>query len=332
MTEQTATVSAEADSGAEAAENKSDDLDAQLEAMRLAEEQAPEPEPKAEAEPKAEKKEEKKAEAEPEKAEADAKKEEKKEPLPVEEIEKRWRDQQAATKAERSKRQERDAEIAELRAQVQQLTGQQPQQEQNPYDIPDFDENPEAAVRAAIAFAKQNAQAQQQEQQMSVEEQAFNQKLNTFRTAETEYAQAVPDYMDAVKHSHQARINELTTVWGLPEQEAIETYKEELKQVIEYAVDSGNHPAHMIYQLAKTRGYQGPQPKEPETPSPEDLAAKAKADIDQRNKAQVMAKTMSGSGGSSVRGGPTVEQLNSTSSGDDFDKMFEEMARQERGY
>lgn len=322
MTEQTATVSAEADSGTVAAENNTDDLDSQLEAMRLSEEQAQEPEPKSE--PKAEAKEPEKADTEPKK--------DKKDPLPVEEIEKRWRDQQAATKAERSKRQERDAEIEALKEQVAALTGRPTQQEQNPLDIPDFDENPEAAIRAAIAFAKQNAQAQQQETQLSAKDRQFQETAQVFTRAEAEYAAAVPDYYDAVQFSQQARFNELTNVWGQSPQEAQETVRQESMEMVAYAMSGDGHPAHLIYNLAKSRGYTGPAPKVAETPTVEDMAKAAGADIAQRNKAQVMAKTLSGSGGSSVKGGPTVEQLNGTSGGDEFDKLFDEIARQERGY
>ena len=331
MTDKATSPGTDAEGAATSTETVVDDLDAALEAMREAEEAGEQPQPEVKAEPN-QTDEVKGKDPETDAAAEEAKKKtDEKPPLSVEEITKRWRDQQAATKQERTKRQQGDQRIEDLERQIAELRGEKPKQAASP-SIPDLDEDAEGAIRAAVEFARQTqTDATENERLETAATEARNevqQVATIVRAAEAEYVKAVPDYPEALKHFRTARLTEMQ-LYGMSQEDAARALQEETLDLARFAVSKNQHPAHLVYQLAQQRGYV--KAADPE-PSKDEQIAKAQEEIKQRKAAEKLAKTISGTGGKTVKGGPTVEQLNETASGDEFDKLFAEMAALEMGY
>ncbi|MEO0755148.1 MAG: hypothetical protein AAFY85_10175 [Pseudomonadota bacterium] len=276
-------------------------------------------------------------------------------PLSREEVESRWTNTKTALFQERSKRREADSEIAALRARLEALEGKSaaPDAGQNEAgqkdgedagpggDIPDPDEDPDGAFRAAIRFAKAKM-AEEREATTQAKQQAANQEqmttlLNAFQAAEADYRQAVPDYDDAAAFFAQSRLRELAAR-GMAEDQARRAVIAESAMITRRAVEGNQHPADMIYRIAEARGYQKKAPpahgqaQSQGQGQGQGQGTPNAAAMDRREKAGQLSQTLSGSGGrAATSNGVTIELLNETQSGDDFDRLFEEMRRAETG-
>ncbi len=336
MTDTATSLATDGKSATVAAENQTDDVDAQLEAMRLAEEETtPEPqEPKeqAKAKPEAEPDEKQKAEAETEENE--------KPPLTPEEVEKRWRDTQGALKAERGKRQERDRELEELRAEIETLKGGRPSQAQQETaddlglgEAPDMEKDPMAYLKwtkqVVDAMMQERRQTASEQQQESEQSNYVRQVVQTFTQAENEYRKAVPDYDDAMEHLRQARIAEIEA-FGIPKAQAVQQFQQEALQMADAAYRTGNQPAAVVYKIAQTRGYR-PKAAEETKADPVQDRQKADAEMQKRRDAEKLSKSLGGGGGKAAKSGPSIELANATKDGDEFDRLFEQL-RDEAGY
>lgn len=258
-------------------------------------------------------------------------------PLTPEEVEARWKQSRAALKEERSKRQTQEAELADLKRQIAELRGggeRRPgHQDAFGAPIPDPNQDPNGAFIAAVEYARraqqEALQAAQQERQQQEERQYLETLQSQFSTAETEYSAAVPDYFDAVTHLRTARMAEIQA-FGYPEQEAAQIFAQEAMQLAEAALQSGQHPAAVIYKVAHQRGYQA-RPAQPDPAAEAARVAQATAQIESRNKAARLTQSLSGPGGKSARTEPTIEYANQIRDGDEFDRVFAELAKQSRG-
>ncbi|MCA8902091.1 MAG: hypothetical protein KDA53_12660 [Hyphomonas sp.] len=255
-------------------------------------------------------------------------------PLTVDEINKRWQDQKAATRQERQARQASEAELGNLRRELQELRARmsggqegppQARQSDNPLDIeiPDPEQDPEGAFKAAIAYAKAQRAAQLEQNKAddaaTQQQQALRSLVTEFQRAEQEYLGVQPDYNEAVTFMRDNRMAELELFGQSPEQ-AAQTFRREVLQLVAGALRTDQHPAHIVYQMAKHRGYAGPKPA---TPDPE----KETAAMDRRIQAEKLSRSVSGPGGKAASTGPTVEGVNAIEDGDAFDKAFDELAR-----
>lgn len=329
MTDTTASAGTDAGGGAAPAttDTNADTLDRDLEAMRLSEEPGDGAAARSEMAGRQDG-----AGQDDAAAAAAAAEGKQQEPLTPEEINKRWQDQKAATKQERIARQAGEAQLEEMRREIAALkagrTGGQQQQQPAAEDddpltseIPDPNEDPAGAFLAMIKLARalQNDRrsTDQQTQEAQSSRTQVQQLVSTFQSAENEYRQVQPDYDDAIGHMRDQRIEELQ-LFGYDKQQATQAYQREIFQLVNASMQSNQHPAHVIYQMAKRRGYAGPKPA---ATDPKVAAVDMQRQVD----ATKLTKTLSGSGGKTVRGGPTIEQANDTKDGDAFDKMFEEL-------
>lgn len=296
-----------------------DTLDQDLEAMRLSElDDTPGPEDVSRSAP---------AKAEPvtEPADDGAGGQE---PLSVEEVNQRWKDQKAATRQEREARRAGEARIADLERRIAELSnGGQPQQQQPPnpleMDIPDPDQDPAGAFRAVIQLARamreERVETERATETATTQSTALREVLGDFRSAETEYMKVEPTYNDAVQHLRAGMIEEFKLL-GANEQQANQLFQREVLNKVVAAMQTDQHPAHVLFNLARARGFTGPKPAVPE---PE----QARQDMQVRAAAQKLAKTMSGAGGKPASNTPTYESVNAIEDGDEFDRAFNELAK-----
>lgn len=271
--------------------------------------------------------------------------------LTVEELRERHRQKNAALREERAARQSRDARIAELEAELARRTGgQKPAAEADTddddgdfdlesFEIPDPRQDPQGAFlamsRVATALLEERRLTSRQTTEQQQQVQALQQLHQSFSAAEKEYAGVQPDYYDAVKHLREARLDELK-FFGITGQDAQRTFASEIVQLVNAAMRTQDHPAHIIYEMAKRRGFAGGQRQEP-NPQPATVAqpapdpAKAAADMKQRVDAGKLAKTLSGAGGKVTPNTLTVDAVNAIEDGDEFDRAFAELAKASKG-
>jgi hypothetical protein len=274
--------------------------------------------------------------------------------LTVEELRERHRQKAAALREERVARQSRDARIAELEGRLARYEqgGQKPaaaaegeaDDDEGDFDlesfqIPDPRADPQGAflamsrVATALLEERRLSSRQTTEQQQQVE--ALQQLHQSFSAAEKEYAGVQPDYYDAVKHLREARLEELK-FFGVTGPEAQRTFASEIVQLVNAAMRTQDHPAHIIFEMAKRRGFAGGQRQEANLqpvravqPAPD--PAKAAADMKQRVDAGKLAKTLSGAGGKVTPNSLTVDAVNAIEDGDEFDRAFAELAKASKG-
>lgn len=208
--------------------------------------------------------------------------------------------------------------------------GSQPQPDpaqQGNIDLIDFDENPELAVRQAIAFAQHQQRQlaeQQKAEQLSAAEQRQQQIVaQSVQEAEKEFSEATPDYYDALDHFRGHRAAEIKLYGDYSEQEVAQIMRDEMYEIATYAVENGRHPAQMMYDLAKSRGFAGGKQAQSEgQPAPQ-----AQAKLDAMRQAADTPKSPRGGGGGNKTGVVTDEML-MNASGDEFENLWAKFEKQ----
>lgn len=343
----------DAGGGAAPADTGADTLDADLEAMRLAEEAGDDDAGSGGADAAPTEGGKAKPADQARKADDELKPE-----LTVEELRERHRQKAAALREERAARQSRDARIAELEAEnarLKQGRGAAPAADAQPdgeeddgsfdlesFEIPDPREDPQGAFlamsRVAAALLQERRETALQTRTQQAQTQGLQQLQQTFSAAEKEYAGVQPDYYDAVKHLREARLEELK-FFGKTGPEAQRIFAGEIVQLVQAAMQTQDHPAHIIYEMAKRRGFAGGKPVDTgalqqqtqQQRAPAVDTERAAADMKQRVEAGKLAKTLSGAGGKVTPNTLTVDAVNAIEDGDEFDKAFAELARANKG-
>src|SRR5262245_15269151 len=110
--------------------------------------------------------------------------------------------------------------------------------------------------------------------------------------AEREFAQANPDYYQALNHLRNARGRELA-VWGMTPEQISQQLGNEENQLLMRAHNERRDPAKMAYDLARERGYQ-------KAAAPQGTQ-KQEVDLNRVEAAQRQSTSLSGVGGNSGR-------------------------------
>lgn len=251
--------------------------------------------------------------------------------LTPEEVTRRWQDTRAALRQERDARQAGEGRIADLERQIAELRGggeaggQSQQADPLTMEIPDPEQDPAGAFKAVIELARalrsERVETDRETEAATQQGAALKQVLGDFRDAETQYMQVQPDYNDAVQHLRTGMLAEFEAMGHSKEQAGALFQREVLSRVVT-AMKNNRHPADALYNLAKLRGFTGPSPATAEA-DPE----AAKKDLQRRNDAGKVSKTMSGAGGKAAGNDLSFESVNSIEDGDEFDKAFNELAR-----
>lgn len=178
--------------------------------------------------------------------------------------------------------------ILEKFGQPTQAPQQQVQQpvKQNEIVIPALEEDPLGHIVGQMQLlAKNQDQIGQTLEQRNQQEQQTNQirqLTNTAVSMEQEFAKATPDYNEAASYLQNGRRQEYMAM-GYNEMQASQAIQQEALQIANMAIARGQNPAEVIYNVAKSRGFQKAAAPAPETvqepgalppivPSPENSA------------------------------------------------------------
>jgi hypothetical protein len=217
------------------------------------------------------------------------------EPLPPEEVEKRWRDTQAALRSERHARRtaERQArEAQEVYAeQLRALAGRDP-------------------VAGPHGAEERLGQADMRLDELGRAETTAS-LTREFQDYEAEFREVRPDYDDAASFLREARVGELVR-FGHDAVSARQIFEGEVVDALQELRARGLDPAQAAYAMAQHRGYG---------------AASSGGPLGAIARGQAAAKTLTGSGGGSAE--LTVEAV-SRLEGAAFDAAFKRLADQER--
>ncbi|EJF92651.1 hypothetical protein [Bartonella tamiae] len=210
---------------------------------------------------------------------------------------------------ERKKAQREAAEQREVIARMKErfkaiLQTDNPQQEQAP-QTPDPETDFVGYIKwLGQAVEQQQAQQRQQaEQQAAVEYETQRQQLlhNAWMEGVNEASKDAPDVNDAADFIYSLRERQLIEAATLyPEMNnpaaRQQQMRNELSELIDRAIRTGQNPAVVLYNLAKSNGYQE------KTQEPNDA-------FDKINEAQNRSKTLAASSGQSLAGEMTLEKL-----------------------
>jgi predicted RNase H-like nuclease (RuvC/YqgF family) len=114
-----------------------------------------------------------------------------------------------------------------------------------------------AQTRETVAFL---AQQQQQEAARRQQEAQWNQYVSTVKAQEAEFTKTQPDAVEAIGFLKTARVNEYKAA-GLTHQQAVERMQMDERQLIDWALQSGENPAKAAFDMAVARGYVSPKKK-----------------------------------------------------------------------
>lgn len=147
------------------------------------------------------------------------------------------------------------------------LPEQQQTQQQRAQEIPDPEKNAMEALKYVTDFAKQQQATQQNEHAQREMQRQVRELGDEGARLEQEYLTTMPDYDAATKtsadynaagqHLKNARSMQLTAM-GYTPQQVIHALTTESLGLIEHAKKLNVNPAKLVYDLAKTFGYNGP--------------------------------------------------------------------------
>jgi hypothetical protein len=144
----------------------------------------------------------------------------------------------------------------------------QPQQQQGPAEpakppIPTLQEDPVNHILARLdetqQQVKQYGQGSQEQQQAIAQYQQQAQQLQNFvaraQALENEFKAEKPDYEDAFTHLNKQRANELSKIGVRDPAERMRIIQQQNLAIADIAMQNGQNPAQVLYELAQDRGY-----------------------------------------------------------------------------
>jgi hypothetical protein len=222
----------------------------------------------------------------------------------------------AALHEERTKRQQLEREIAELRA------GKQPQGQQVPTaedEAPDEQQDPLGTIAWLKNQLRDERKTRVEQHQHQTQLQELGERIGTRVQA---YAAEHPEYQDQVTFLRQSRAEELRLANpGMTPQQVVQQLVYEEIELGRNALQHDRDPGEIVAGLAKHRGW---QPKAgataPVQQQPQPAAAQQR--LDQLKRGTAAAVSPSASGGAGASADMTIEDLVNLD-GEDFDKAFE---------
>jgi hypothetical protein len=170
---------------------------------------------------------------------------------------------------------------------------------------PDFEDNPAEYLKTELDEIKGFKTQQEQQAQTTQAQQQF---YGDFTKVEQEFSGKNPDYFDAVKHLYESRMSEFKTM-GYDNDQSYQLAQRDAWDIVQDANSRGKNGAELIYNLAKTRGYEkGKQTTE-------------KSEIETLKEVKEVAKnTGLGASGDTPKGQVSLSDLASMND-DEFDKL-----------
>lgn len=276
-------------------------------------------------------------------------------PLSYEEMEKRWRDQQGAMRAERARRREaeqasalaasREEErlklyqdnFAKLVAGMQRADGQaqQPQYaEPTPIDVLNaLADKVTTYEQREAQRAEQERQQHAQQRQQQAQAQAIQGLVSDIMRTEADFRTGFPDYDAATNHYLGVRMTQITAM-GYPPDVAQRAVQEEMLQAAHRAFQADQNPAEMVYNAARQLGYRraaSPSNAAPAAPAGRPVAPATSGDpLAQVRAAQAAASSLSAGGSGEAPSELTLESIIGLQ-GAAFDSASEKFLRKMRG-
>ena len=162
---------------------------------------------------------------------------------------------------------------------------QQRQQAQAAQQGEQFNQDPLGAIQKDLQALKAQQEAEKTENQIKEQTQQQAQALEATITQDVQkFSQTNPDYPEAVQFMLNSRAEELKFM-GFPQDQIQFALQNEAEQLANSAVETGESPAELVYNLARLRGYTA-KPKAAAAPS-----------VDSLTKGQAASQTISGTQG-----------------------------------
>ena len=202
------------------------------------------------------------------------------------------------------------SEEREARVRMEERLNMIAQANQPREQIPDVNEDPVAYFQWEQDQKDQRIRGLEQEayqrHQQEQHKQFQSHVLNTYKSSVGEAETTHPDFKDAYNFLINSRVNELKAA-GYSQQQAVELTHNDEFNIVANAVQNGQNPAVVAYQVAKARGYA------PKAPKPNGADK-----LDNIAKGQAESKSLSGASGGGV-GDASIDSLLGMSD-DDFMK------------
>jgi hypothetical protein len=257
--------------------------------------------------------------------------------LPLEEIEKRWNDQKAATAKEREQRRAEAArrEQAEARAAQAEQNFARLQAAlragQNP--APNPEEDIIGALKHTQAQVAAYQQAEQQRQQQLAAQNQQTQYVNTLRHKiedfEGEFKAEHPDYDEATDYILDLEQQRLEAI-GVPRDKAVEAVENWAINTANIMLRAGRNPAQVAYEQAQKMGWKPKgavvDPVVAAATAQAAAAAQSTEKLAQVRAGQKAAQTLSGGGAGGKQFGGTIKEIVNLK-GAAFDDAFEKFMR-----
>lgn len=229
---------------------------------------------------------------------------------------------------EREKRRQLQAKIEQMESTFQKMMekvaqGQQPvapvpASVPEP-QIPSYDEDPVAHLKARIDQLTQLSTGTHQQIQQQT---AMTKFVEALGTLENQMRTTTADYDAAIDFAKKSRDSELAALGYAPEARA-EMMRQEILGTAAYCMQRGQNPVEAFYNYAKVRGWQGANGAT--KPSPAAAPVQVEKKLATVRKAQGAARSLPK--GSAIAHAPrTLEEL-ATLDGDDFHKYFDSVMR-----
>lgn len=130
-----------------------------------------------------------------------------------------------------------------------------------PPPVPKFEDDPAAhlkhqteQVRAEIEPLKEQLAQNRQQQEQAYAEQRLTQAVSA---AESEFAQANPDYLEAIAHMQKVADNNLQIMGVADPAQRAQIIRRDAMALAVRALQAGRSPAELAYQVAKNQGFTG---------------------------------------------------------------------------
>lgn len=244
----------------------------------------------------------------------------------------------AAMKEERAKRQQLEQEFSDIKQAI--AAAKEARDRPAEPEIPSLDEDPVAhfAAKQALLDAKLDQTVQTQQEQLEAQQAADAERQFYARVAqaEQEFAATKPDYHKAVDHLSALRVKQLEMVYpdtdqgvqlarskgfASPAEMRQAHLSQEIAMYADQAINTGQNPGELFYNLALANGYSSAPAPAPVTPQQKVETARAGVE---------RAQSLSGGGGSGNSNNASVAELTELfmSNPEEADRLWEQLEAQ----
>lgn len=240
-----------------------------------------------------------------------------------------WSTMRAKVKAAEERARQVEAEKARLEGEYQAWRTWQQQQYQQPpaqpEPIPDPTLNPIEALQYVTKQQQQQADLIRQQNEYIQQQNLIGEVQRRYRDDANRFMTEKADFRDAYTHAVNGRIRQLQISGATPEQANQQVIREEMELAYN-ALQAGRSPAQVIYEMAQSYGY---QPKAGQATQRDDSGKFVSIDKEQQKAAAATSISRGGTAQPRTSILPPEEAVKLT--GTDFDKWFDEYAKQQGG-